>query len=199
MSGEELEKFRLTRCPQCRYDLTGHVEAQRCPECGLDMDDMLDVPVTTTSLETGVILQFGLAILFVLQVFWLISSRSGGLSQWSPRLAAALLIALNAWIMWKITFSSQPSLRLLIGRNGLCFHNTLLPWRPMRWWSWDEFQTASVFRDDRHRFILQVQADPEFARKAPRRLKLYIRSDEQTAEAIVAAIQERITAAWSEE
>jgi hypothetical protein len=122
----------ITKCPVCRYDLTGLPRNHTCPECGFEYDESMRVwfPRGKTPGWYWIIVSF-FTSLFTIH---LISYVRGGFSLTSKGLFTLTgdVLILFSWA-WSIAVWHTPGPFIVIGSRGLAYRGPFGATRNMPW------------------------------------------------------------------
>ena len=120
----------ITRCPVCRYDLTGLPKHHRCPECGFEYDETMRWwPGRKPSLWPAAI------ILFINSWFFLLPLIYGAALQiFTPRYVLSLLLVPALLLIITIVGYRNPSF-LVIANKGVFLKLAL---RRLQFFPWPE-------------------------------------------------------------
>lgn len=126
----------ITKCPVCRYDLTGLPKNHRCPECGFEYDETMRVWRPPANRIRKIMSSVFLAVLviflwlFAMAIFVFGTSSSSGQSH---LLTFIQTIGIAAVVFWEYRVSRSPSFTI-VSREGLVYKCPLrasqfVPWK----------------------------------------------------------------------
>lgn len=120
----------ITKCPVCRYDLTGLPKNHRCPECGFEYDETMRVWLGHRLPVWAWILPAAYSLSAVAFAFLLLSRspRLSMLGHWE--MARYTLFA----VLWIVVLRVRRSrVFIIVGKGGLCWRSIFGKIRQKRW------------------------------------------------------------------
>ena len=149
----------ITKCPVCRYDLTGLPRNYTCPECGFEYDEHMRVwilknPAFVSSYIPAISFWCFMAVLFVLKFL------PGDLPARLVRVSNVFLDALILYLLFLTFLTLRSYAFVLVSPRALIYRLAIGPVRSVRWSE-----------------LIYVDLDPEpriLVRGKPRRLFLPI-------------------------